>query len=99
MNDLLQKAKELERKYRKPPETPRDWATRILEGKEEIRNVPDNFLPIVEDHIETYVMKESAFIASLAKRQDRIKALNKIHESQRERVKELVIKMMDKRSA
>lgn len=56
MTDLLERIKDLEAKYRKPPEAPRDWASAILKGTASIDQVPEHLRQIVQDHIDTAAM-------------------------------------------
>ena len=56
MTDLIERIKDLEAKYRKPPEAPRDWASAILKGTASMDQVPEHLRQIVQDHIDTRAM-------------------------------------------
>jgi IS30 family transposase len=81
MTDLLTKAKALEARHRKPPETPRAWAESIIKGAHTIDHAPEHFRAIVSDHLETHRMLVDAkakAILALANGKERLAAFTKL---------------------
>lgn len=96
MTDLITKARELEAKYRKKPETPRAWAESIIKRLYTLDDVPEHLRGIVSDHIQTHEMLVDAkarAILALRNGQERLAAFNNtdaaIREAIRVRVHEL----------
>lgn len=96
MSDLIAKAKALEAKYRKKPETPRAWAESIIKHLYKMDDVPEHLRGIVSDHIQTHEMLVDAkarAILALRNGQERLAAFNNtdaaIREAVRARVHEL----------
>ncbi len=81
MSDLIAKAKALEAKYRKKPETPRAWADSIIKRLYTLDDVPEHLRGIVADHIQTHEMLVDAkarAILSLRNGQERLEAFKRL---------------------
>lgn len=57
MTNLVEKAKALQDKYTKRPTAPREYASRIINGKAKIDDAPEHLKTIIQDHIDTYTMR------------------------------------------
>lgn len=93
MNDPLAKAKEMQERYRKLPDSPRTWAEAILSGTRELSQVPEHMAGIVSDHIATHEMHVKASgdrILALPNGKQRLEAFNNLKEVLKEPVREYV---------
>lgn len=103
MTDLLDRIKDLEAKYRKPPESPRAWATSIIAGTASLQSVPEHMRPIVDDHIATHEMLVNAHADRIWKLQngkERLAAFNEIkarHPGMAEAVSKRIKQMRDEK--
>ena len=93
MNDLLAKAQEMEKRYRKIPDSPRSWAEAILSGARKIDQVPEHLVGIVQDHLDTHEMHVQAAagrILALPNGEARLAAFNALEEPMRDPVRAAV---------
>lgn len=103
VTDLIDRIKDLEAKYRKPLNSPRAFATAILNGSASLNSVPEHMRPIVDDHIATHEMLVNAHADRIWKLQngkERLAAFNEIkarHPGMAEAVSKRVKQLREKR--